>query len=187
DDPGVDLRFRNTTGDWIRLDAWTDGANIGFTIVGVDPGWEVEATTPRIYDRIRTIETPVRQVDWSLPPGREIWVEHAEDGFGVTFDRLVKLGDEVVDERRFASRYQPSRNVILVGVSAAPAPPPEPTAAPVPPPEPTAAPAPAPEPVPAIPPPAAPPATKAGAEAARRLESAGTGIPGLRPAAPRKR
>jgi hypothetical protein len=204
DDPGVDLKFRNTTGDWIRLDAWTDGQNVGFTIVGVDPGWEVEVPPPRIFDLVKTSQAPVRQYDWSLPPGRELWVEHAEDGFRVAMARLVKQGDALVDEYRVTNRYMPARNVIMVGAVAAPAarppaatsepvgaqtaapPPPEPAPAPPAQPKPPvpAAPVPA-APVPAAPVPAAPP--PAGAGAARQLESAGKGIPGLRPPAPKKR
>jgi hypothetical protein len=117
DDPGVDLKFRNTTDDWLRLESWYDGSNIGFAIKGVDPGWTVEATQPRIYDVVRASQAPVRQYDYTLPPGRELWVEHAEDGFRASMSRLVKAGDEVIDEYAFTNYYRPSRNVLLVGAS----------------------------------------------------------------------
>jgi hypothetical protein len=166
DDPGVDLKFRNTTGDWIRLDGWTDDQNVGFTIVGVDPGWRVEASQPAVTNRIPTSQAPVRQYDASLPAGKELWVEHAEDGFTVRMTRRVLRGEALVDEYAFTNRYQPSRNVLLVGgrapspaqrapQPAAPAAP-EPTAAPPAPAAPApAAPAPAP-PAPAAPAPARP-------------------------------
>lgn len=115
DDPGVDLKFRNTTGDWIRLDSWVDGANIGFTIWGVDPEWEVETIGPKIYGVVKASQAIVRQEDYSLPPGRELFVEHAEDGFSVSVTRLVKLNGDLVDQYDFTNRYLPSRNVLLVG------------------------------------------------------------------------
>ncbi len=115
DDPGVDLKFRNTTADWIRLDSWVDGENVGFTIYGVDPGWQVETIGPKIFGVVKTSQAVVRQEDYTMPPGRELWVEHAEDGFSVSVTRLVKLNDQVVDRYDFTNRYLPSRNVLLVG------------------------------------------------------------------------
>jgi hypothetical protein len=196
DDPGVDLKFKNTTSDWIRLDSWVDGSNIGFTIVGVDQGWQVEATKPRIFDVVPTTQVPVRQFDPSLAPGRELWVEHAEDGFRASLIRLVKLDDQIVDEYPFTNWYRPSRNVVLVGgsrVFSAPAPPP--AAEPVEPPSdaaapPVAVPQPAPPaPAPPVARPAAPPsepvAAGTGADAAGKLAGAGKGL--LRPGPPGKR
>lgn len=148
DDPGVDLKFRNTTGDWIRLESWVDGANVGFVIYGVDPGWMVETIGPKVFGVVKASQALVRQEDWTLPPGRELWVEHAEDGFGVSATRLVKLDGAVVDEYAFTNRYLPSRNVILVGAV------PRPRV--VEPPAPEAEASPSPVPAPAQPTPAAP-------------------------------
>jgi hypothetical protein len=66
-------------------------------VKGVDPGWKIDVSKPRIFDRVPTSQEPIRQPDWSLPPGRELWIEHAEDGFRVSVTRLVKLDDEVVE------------------------------------------------------------------------------------------
>jgi hypothetical protein len=115
DSPGPDLRFANTTEDWFRLDGRTDGANVYFELRGIDPGWKVEASEPRIYDRVPTSPAVVRRPDYTLAPGQEIEVEHAEDGFRVAMTRLVKLGDKVVDEYTFDNYYRPARTVVLVG------------------------------------------------------------------------
>jgi hypothetical protein len=115
DDPGVDLTFRNTTNDWIRLESWVDGANVGFTLKGVDPGWKVEATQPVISSVVKTSQAPVRQYDSSMPAGKELWVEHAEDGFTVSMKRRVSLDGKLIDDWAFTNVYQPSRNVLLVG------------------------------------------------------------------------
>jgi hypothetical protein len=119
DDPGVDLKFKNTTGDWLRLDSWVDGANVGFSIKGVDPGWDVEAGKPKIFEPVKANPEPVRQDDPTMPAGKEIIVEHAEDGFKVTMSRLVKLKGKTVDELTYTNNYRPSRNVTLVGTKGA--------------------------------------------------------------------
>jgi hypothetical protein len=119
DDPGVDLRFRNTTDDWIRLNSWFDGANVGFVIRGVDPEWKVEVGKPRVFDVVKTTTALVRQEDPTMPAGRELHVEHAEDGFRVAVSRLVKLNGKVIDEYNFTNSYRPSRNVVLVGTKGA--------------------------------------------------------------------
>jgi len=119
DDPGVDLRFRNTTDDWIRLNSWFDGANVGFVIRGVDPGWQVEAGKPRVFEVVKTNPALVRQEDPTMPAGRELHVEHAEDGFKLSVGRLVKLDGKVIDEYNFTNSYRPSRNVVLVGTKGA--------------------------------------------------------------------
>jgi hypothetical protein len=115
DDPGVDLKFKNTSSDWIRLDSWVDGSNIGFVIYGVDPGWTVEAAKPKIFDVVKTTQTMVKQEDPTMPPGRELLVEHAEDGFSVTVTRLIKMNGKTLDELTYTNKYLPSRNVMLVG------------------------------------------------------------------------
>jgi hypothetical protein len=167
DAPGPDLRFKNTTDDWLRIDAVADGANVYFELRGVDPGWKVEVSQPRVYDRVRPNPAVVRRPDYTLPPGQEIEVEHAEDGFRVAMTRLVKLGDKVVDEYSFDNYYRPARTVVLVGTRyVAPAAKPEesptpeaPAEGPPAPAAPAAAPPPPATPVPAKPaPPANPPA-----------------------------
>jgi hypothetical protein len=130
DDPGVDLKFKNTTDDWIRLNAWFDGGNVGFVIRGVEPGWKVEATTPKIFDVVKTTPDIVKQEDPTMPAGRELDVEHAEDGFKVTVRRTVTLKGVNVDDYVFTNAYRPSRNVVLVGTKGAtPTPAVTPTAA----------------------------------------------------------
>jgi hypothetical protein len=133
DDPGVDLKFQNTTDDWIRLNSWFDGANVGFVIRGVEPGWDVEIGKPRVVDVVKTSPALVRQEDPTMPAGRELDVEHAEDGFTVTVGRFVKLKGKVIDEYVFTNTYRPSRNVVLVGTKGATPTPPAATPTPAPP------------------------------------------------------
>src|SRR5581483_8453665 len=51
----------------------------------------------------------------TMPPGRELLVEHAEDGFSVTVTRLIKMNGKTLDELTYTNKYLPSRNVMLVG------------------------------------------------------------------------
>ena len=127
DDPGVDLKFRNTTGDWIVLNSWYDGANVGFSIKGIEPGWDVEISKPKTFDFVKAEQAMVRQDESSMPFGKEVYVEHAEDGFRVTGNRVVKLKGKVLDDYTFTNYYRPSRNVTLVGTKGAP---PKPTIVP---------------------------------------------------------
>ncbi len=129
DDPGVDLKFRNTTGDWIRLSSWFDGANVGFVLHGVNPGWKVEAAPSTVRDIVRADTKMFFQDDPTMPAGRQLEVEHAEDGFTLTGYRTVSRDGKIVDEYVFTNRYLPARNVTLVGtLGATPTPSPVPTA-----------------------------------------------------------
>jgi len=133
DDPGVDLKFRNTTGDWIRLSSWFDGANVGFVLHGVNPRWKVEAAPPTARDTVKTDTKMVFQDDPTMPVGRQLEVEHAEDGFTLTGYRTVSQDGKIVDQYVFTNRYRPARNVTLVGtLGATPTPSPVPTATPTP-------------------------------------------------------
>ena len=59
--------------------------------------------------------TVVREVDPSLPPGREIWIEAAQDGFKSTIVRTVRESGKQPRVLRLVSTYKPSRNVVRVG------------------------------------------------------------------------
>ena len=62
---------------------------------------------------------PVREKTHDLPPGEELAVEHAVDGFdAVNRVRVTDLTGTLVREASFLSTYSPSRNVIQVGVPA---------------------------------------------------------------------
>lgn len=124
---GVDLRFKNNTGNWLALMSHADSSNIHFSIYGVNPGWEVKAQGPFISNVVKADHTMVRQEDPTLPPGRELLVEHAEDGFDCLVVREVLKDGAVIDRRDFRSHYMPARNVTLVGPSPTPTPGPSPT------------------------------------------------------------
>jgi hypothetical protein len=112
----VDFQFKNTTSDWIRVDASYDSTHVHMRIIGVNQGWKVTAGQPKMFNVVKTDRTTVRQPDATMDPGRELWIETAEDGFDVTVERLVKSKDgEIVDRYVFTNHYEPARNVMVVG------------------------------------------------------------------------
>ncbi|MBI2938887.1 MAG: peptidoglycan binding domain-containing protein [Chloroflexi bacterium] len=121
----VDFRFKNNTRNWVVIAARTDGANLTFELYGVKPDWEVKVEKPVITDPVQADPAPVRQEDPTMPPGRELLVEHAEDGFRAAIRRLVVRGAEVVDDWTARSIYRPSRNVTLFGPGLTPTPGPD--------------------------------------------------------------
>ena len=128
DDPWVDFKFRNTTSNWIWIEAKYDDDTITFTIHGIDPGWNVVSSEPEITEVIKASDEEVIREDPEMPAGKTLLIEHAEDGFEMTATRQVidKHGN-VLATYKFVNRYLPSRNVWLVGTKGA-----TPTATPTP-------------------------------------------------------
>jgi len=129
DDPYVDLKFRNNTGNWIAIQGYTSGSNVYFSIYGTNPGWKVTAEEPIITNVVQPDTATVEEEDPSMPPGKTLWIEQAEPGFDSTIIRHVtdKDGNEI-DRYVVTSHYRPSRNVLLVSPKAAATPTPAPEA-----------------------------------------------------------
>ena len=106
DDPWVDFKFRNNTGNWIWIESKYDDATITFTIHGIDPGWKVVSTEPVITDVITASQEEVIREDPGMPAGQKMMIEHAEDGFEITATRQVidKHGN-VLATYKFVNRY----------------------------------------------------------------------------------
>jgi vancomycin resistance protein YoaR len=115
DDPWVDFKFRNTSPDWLLVEAGTSGTTLRFALRGTKPDWEVKVEPPVIWGIVKAARETVRQEDPSMPAGRELAIESAEDGFSSRVRRTVVRGDEVLDTTEITSFYRPSRNVLLVG------------------------------------------------------------------------
>lgn len=117
-EPGwaLDLKFRNTTGNWIALVMVADGENVYAEIRGVDPGWEIEVPEPAITNVVKPEAGMIYTDSPELPKGQELQVEHARDGFTSTITRTVRDSDgNVIDEFKMESTYAPSRDRTLRG------------------------------------------------------------------------
>jgi len=115
-DWALDLKFRNTTANWIAVLVSGDGENVTVKIVGTDPGWDVRASDPQITNRVPKASGMSYSESPELPRGQELLVETAEDGFDVTIERQVVKNGKVVTEDAVSSSYAPARNLTLRGV-----------------------------------------------------------------------
>ncbi len=114
DDPNLDFQFKNTTESYLLIQSKVEGSTLQFALYGTKPSWKVEVEGPIITNVVKADPKPVRQEEPSMPAGKELWVERATDGMDVDIIRRVIQGDDV-RTLHLKSRYQPSRNVLMVG------------------------------------------------------------------------
>lgn len=114
EEAGLDFQFINTTPDHLLIQARVEATTLIFGLYGTKPAWDVKIEGPIIANVTRTDPTPRRQLDPTMPAGRALQVEAAQDGFDITVVRTVTQGEEV---RRLPlrSHYLPAHNVILHG------------------------------------------------------------------------
>ena len=125
----LDFKFTNNTPNWLAIEARTDAMNLYFAIWGVKPDWTVEVGEPVITKVVKTDPAVRRELDNTLKPGQEVWVETAQDGFHVSVQRIVRQGGKVIDTYSVDSDYRPAYNVVRYGPPATPSPTPTPGAA----------------------------------------------------------
>lgn len=117
DQSGLDLRFRNTTGGWLAIEASADGSTVNIAIKGVDPGWQVLNDEPIITNIRPADPTPKTEKTHDLPPGQTLTVESAVDGFdAANHTRVLDKTGAVIRDKTFTSTYAPSQNVVQIGV-----------------------------------------------------------------------
>ncbi len=114
-DYNLDFTFKNTSNDWIAVQAMYDGSYLNFALWGSPTGWEVIIDQPVITNIKPASQEMVYEQSADMPAGTSTFVEHAEDGFDAAIHRVVKKDGQVIDERTFISTYAPARNVTLVG------------------------------------------------------------------------
>ena len=76
---------------------------------------------PKITDQRPADPTPVTEREPMLPEGQRYQVEAAREGFTATFVRTVTAPDTAPPVLKLESRYDPSRNVTLIGTGGRPA------------------------------------------------------------------
>ncbi|CAN5695317.1 hypothetical protein BH23CHL5_BH23CHL5_26330 [soil metagenome] len=125
DSGSLDLRFTNTTGNWIVVDVEADGTTVTVKVRGTNPGWRVEVSQPVIYNEVQPT-TQTRYTNSSeLPTGQQLQVEYSQKGFTSEVTRVITDEDgEVIDTSYVVSTYSPSQNTILRGTGAPEATPP---------------------------------------------------------------
>ena len=112
----LDLRFVNTTDNWIAIEMVADGEYVTSRILGTDQGWTVDVDDPEISEVTKPDATPIRQDSPELPAGETMQVETAQDGFDADVTRRVEDRDGlIIDTYTVTSTYSATSNRILVG------------------------------------------------------------------------
>jgi len=115
DDWALDMKFRNTTNDWIAVVVMYDGQNVTAQIMGADPGWDVAVSDPVLTNVVPKDEKMYYTESSELPVGQEMQVESALEGFDSAISRTVSKDGEVIEEYVLTSSFAPSRNTVLRG------------------------------------------------------------------------
>jgi len=114
-DVGLDLKFKNTTNDWIAVESSSNGTNVDFSLWGTSPGWDVKVDKPVVANVVKADTAMQYEKSDQLAAGTSVLVEHAEDGFDATVHRQVLKDGKVIDDLTLKSHYLPSANVTLQG------------------------------------------------------------------------
>ena len=117
-DAGLDLKFTNTTPDPVLIQSRVQGTTLSFDLYGTKPTWKVQIDGPVITNVVPADRTPITQPEPTMPAGRTLAVEGAQDGFDALVVRTVRQGDDV-RTLRLTSHYVASHNVTLFGTGAA--------------------------------------------------------------------
>ena len=116
DDWALDLKFENTTGNWIAVLVYADGVDVSAQILGTDPGWEISIDEPVISNVVPIDPQMYYTSSPELPQGQESQVETAQEGFDVAISRTVTGKDGVVVlQDSLISSFAPARNMTLRG------------------------------------------------------------------------
>ncbi len=114
--PWSDFQFKNTTGNWLLIRAKGDTKTLTVQLFGTNPNWQIQVKDPIITNVIKTDQTPRQETSDKLPAGRQVQVEHAQDGFTSTIERTVLDKDgNTLDHWVIKNDYLPSHNTFVTG------------------------------------------------------------------------
>jgi vancomycin resistance protein YoaR len=114
--PTVDLKFKNTTGNYILIESSVDLNNyaLNFSFYGTQDGRVVTMTTP-VVTNITPAPPALYQDDPNLPVGTIQQTDFAAAGADVYFTRTVVQNGKQIIFDKFVSDYQPWQAVYLRG------------------------------------------------------------------------
>lgn len=133
----VDFTFKNNSPYPMLIQSRTNGTNLTFALLGTKPAWQVKVDGPVIENVVPKLTDPRTEENPDWPVGKRVFIEEAREGFKATIVRTVSQDGKVIDQHRFVSEYQPTRDVTMVGTKKET--PTQPTPAPAPTPNPTPA------------------------------------------------
>ncbi len=111
---GLDFRFVNNTPNHLLIQSRVEGTTLIFGLYGTKPSWDVTIVGPMITNVVPTDPAPRRENEPTMPEGRTLQVESAQDGFDVVVNRTVTANGEV-RMLPLRSHYVPAHNVVLYG------------------------------------------------------------------------
>jgi len=119
EDAGLDFRFLNSSPDYVLIQTAVDDTTLTISLYGNKPGWTVKVEGPTITNRKAARQEVVYYPEPTLPWGQRFHVESAGDGFDATLVRTV-IDGENVRTLTLRTHYEPSQNLVVVGVRGAP-------------------------------------------------------------------
>lgn len=114
--PTVDLKFKNTTGNYILIQTEVDPSyqRLTFSLYGTKDGREVVIEKPVITNQ-KPAPEPSYQDDPELPKGTVKQVDFAAPGASVYFTRTVTKDGKTIISDKFVSNFRPWQAVYLRG------------------------------------------------------------------------
>jgi len=110
---GPDLKFKNSTDDWVLVSVSYTNSSITVSLYGTDPGYKVEA---EVGEWTGTKKFSTEEVkDPKMPKGSKVVEDSGITGRSIVVKRIVSKGGKVVRTDSFASRYRPKAQVVRVG------------------------------------------------------------------------
>jgi len=110
---GPDIKFKNTTKDWILVSVSYTDSSITIALYGNDPGYDVESEVGK-WRNMRS--APVEEIkDPKMTVGSRVVEDPGVDGRTITVKRIVSKDGKVVRTDTFLSVYKPKVEVVRVG------------------------------------------------------------------------
>jgi len=119
EDYGLDFQFINTTSDYLLIQSRVDGSTLVFGLWGVKPSWDVKIDGPVVTNVVAANRETVHENEPTMPAGRTLQVEAAQDGLEAVITRTVTTAGQEPRTLRMRSNYLPARNVVLMGTGSA--------------------------------------------------------------------
>ena len=122
--PNLDLKFLNDTSGYLLVRGGYDNAGISISILGPDTGRRVVSET----GPLETVEPPPVEAvkDADLYVGQRVVEDAGEPARAVTVTRKVYVGDKILYDETWSTRYRSEPRIVDVGTKPRPKPPPPP-------------------------------------------------------------
>lgn len=112
--PSVDFKFKNDTGHYVLIQAYTDGLTLYVDLYGTSDGRAATISKSIVTGQIPP-PADLRQDDPTLPKGTVKQVDFAAWGANVSFNRTVVRNGQTIIYETWRSNYRPWQAIYLIG------------------------------------------------------------------------